>query len=442
MAPGGARLLGPVQQGSRAGREAEKRPAQEGRGADRHRLPATAAACWCKKFGRRGPFLACPGYPECKFTRPVDDAELPVPVEGTCELCGVAAGGAQRALRPLHLLLAPPGLQVHASRSRSASRAPSAARASIAERRTQARQVVLRLHPLPRVHVRRRGTGRVATPCPNCGAPFLVEKETKKGGYAALPHVQVDVRSRRRSVREALERFLTRARGVAPRLAAHARGLSPRRRRACSTRGAAGAANRSRPQRGRASCSSARCASSRRKAAPAPASARALAAWRSFSRFCPRRGVIAIAIPRGCSRSAAARAAAAHAARARRSAARSTGSTATTALRSAIARCSSSPTRRGCGCRSWWGSNHGDVDRGGAAAARARQGAPRAHRADRRGRRSPRSSATSRGARPGQRRAGDEPAVRRTRAAGGCRRAHRAAHRAAAARRRGGAGSA
>ncbi|MGH7742154.1 MAG: type I DNA topoisomerase, partial [Candidatus Eiseniibacteriota bacterium] len=41
-----------------------------------------------RKFGRRGAFLACPGYPECRFTRPVDDAELPTPVEGKCDLCG------------------------------------------------------------------------------------------------------------------------------------------------------------------------------------------------------------------------------------------------------------------------------------------------------------------------------------------------------------------
>src|SRR6185436_2380177 len=41
-----------------------------------------------KKWGRRGAFLACPGWPECKYTRPVDDEDLPVPTEGTCELCG------------------------------------------------------------------------------------------------------------------------------------------------------------------------------------------------------------------------------------------------------------------------------------------------------------------------------------------------------------------
>jgi len=41
-----------------------------------------------KKFGRRGPFLACPNYPECKYTRPVDEGELPTKVEGTCPKCG------------------------------------------------------------------------------------------------------------------------------------------------------------------------------------------------------------------------------------------------------------------------------------------------------------------------------------------------------------------
>jgi DNA topoisomerase-1 len=41
-----------------------------------------------KKFGRRGPFLACPNYPDCKYTRPVDEGELPTPVAGTCPKCG------------------------------------------------------------------------------------------------------------------------------------------------------------------------------------------------------------------------------------------------------------------------------------------------------------------------------------------------------------------
>jgi DNA topoisomerase-1 len=41
-----------------------------------------------KKFGRNGPFLACPRYPECKTTMPLDD-EVPVEAPNVpCPTCG------------------------------------------------------------------------------------------------------------------------------------------------------------------------------------------------------------------------------------------------------------------------------------------------------------------------------------------------------------------
>ena len=101
-----------------------------------------------RKFGRRGPFLACPGYPECKYTRPVDDAELPTPVPGACELCGsplVARTGPSAASSPApsdpiasspsHSPWESPARS--AARERSPSGAPSAARCSSAARATR-----------------------------------------------------------------------------------------------------------------------------------------------------------------------------------------------------------------------------------------------------------------------------------------------------------------
>jgi len=41
-----------------------------------------------KKWGRNGQFLACPAYPECKFSRPLEDPAQPVHIEGTCPKCG------------------------------------------------------------------------------------------------------------------------------------------------------------------------------------------------------------------------------------------------------------------------------------------------------------------------------------------------------------------
>jgi DNA topoisomerase I len=41
-----------------------------------------------KKWGRNGQFLACPAYPECKFSRPLTEQTPSVHVEGNCPKCG------------------------------------------------------------------------------------------------------------------------------------------------------------------------------------------------------------------------------------------------------------------------------------------------------------------------------------------------------------------
>jgi DNA topoisomerase-1 len=41
-----------------------------------------------KKWGRNGQFLACPAYPECKFSRPLTEQSPSVQLEGKCPKCG------------------------------------------------------------------------------------------------------------------------------------------------------------------------------------------------------------------------------------------------------------------------------------------------------------------------------------------------------------------
>jgi DNA topoisomerase-1 len=41
-----------------------------------------------KKWGRNGQFLACPRYPDCKFSRPLEGEEGPVSLDMTCPKCG------------------------------------------------------------------------------------------------------------------------------------------------------------------------------------------------------------------------------------------------------------------------------------------------------------------------------------------------------------------
>jgi DNA topoisomerase-1 len=132
-----------------------------------------------KKFGRRGPFLACPGYPECKFTRPVEEAELPTPVEGACPDCGatlVSRNG-------------PYGRYVSCSRRPDCKftrpftlgiKCPDCGEGDIAERRTKRGKTFYGCTRYPDCTFAVWDKPRL-TPCPSCGGPFLVEKETKKG---------------------------------------------------------------------------------------------------------------------------------------------------------------------------------------------------------------------------------------------------------------------
>jgi DNA topoisomerase I len=133
-----------------------------------------------KKFGRRGPFLACPGYPECKYTRPVDDAELPVPVEGRCELCG----------SELVMRTGPFGRFIHCVRRPDCKytrpvtlgiKCPQCGQGEIAERRTRRGKIFFGCTRYPECDFAAWDRPRM-TPCPNCQAPFLVEKETRKEG--------------------------------------------------------------------------------------------------------------------------------------------------------------------------------------------------------------------------------------------------------------------
>lgn len=132
-----------------------------------------------KKFGRRGPFLACPGYPECKYTRPVNDAELPTPVAGTCDLCGsslVARNGPfgrfiSCSRRPECKFTKPLTLGIVC---------PECGKGEIAERRTKRGKTFFGCTAYPACTFAVWDRPRM-TPCPNCKAPFLVEKETKKG---------------------------------------------------------------------------------------------------------------------------------------------------------------------------------------------------------------------------------------------------------------------
>jgi DNA topoisomerase-1 len=109
----------------------------------------------------------------------VDDAELPTPVEGTCDLCGA----------PLVSRNGPYGRFISCSRRPECKftkkltlgiRCPECGQGEIAEKKTRRGKLFYSCTRYPECRFAAWDRPRL-TPCPNCGAPFLVEKETKKG---------------------------------------------------------------------------------------------------------------------------------------------------------------------------------------------------------------------------------------------------------------------
>jgi DNA topoisomerase-1 len=110
----------------------------------------------------------------------VDDAELPTPVDGQCELCGA----------PLVARNGPFGRFISCSRRPDCKytkpitlgiKCPDCGLGEIAERRTRRGKTFYGCTRYPECTFAAWDKPRMV-PCPNCGAPFLVEKETKKSG--------------------------------------------------------------------------------------------------------------------------------------------------------------------------------------------------------------------------------------------------------------------
>ncbi len=136
-----------------------------------------------RKFGRHGPFLACPGYPECKYTRPVEEPDEPETLDEKCPTCGgdlaVRRGRFGRFVactkypecrytRPLGLGIACP---------------EASCGGELVERRTRRGKVFFGCNRYPNCTFA-TWDRPVARPCPSCDATFLVAKSSRsKGDY-------------------------------------------------------------------------------------------------------------------------------------------------------------------------------------------------------------------------------------------------------------------
>ena len=134
-----------------------------------------------RKFGRHGPFLACPGYPECKFTRPVEEQEAPQQLDEKCPQCEaplvVRSGRFGRFIAcsryPECRYTRPIGLGIPCPEPNCGG--------ELVERRSRRGKSFYGCNRYPECKFA-TWDRPVARRCEQCGAAFLVQKSSKKKG--------------------------------------------------------------------------------------------------------------------------------------------------------------------------------------------------------------------------------------------------------------------
>ena len=146
-----------------------------------------------KKFGRSGPFLACPRYPECKATMPLE--EEGIPAEAPTQLCPQCGGAMRVRTGRFGKFLAcsrypdckgtrPFTLQIPC---------PDCKEGDLVERRTRRGKAFYGCsrYPACTFGIWDRP---VKQACPQCSFPILVQKSTKsKGDYLQCPKCKARV---------------------------------------------------------------------------------------------------------------------------------------------------------------------------------------------------------------------------------------------------------
>ncbi len=139
-----------------------------------------------KKFGKKGYFIACTGYPACTYTRPINGEakDQPVYSDETCEKCGarmllkegrygkyLACSGYPEC-KNNQPLVKPKSLGISC---------PSCKEGQIMEKKSRYGKVFFSCNRYPKCKYA-LWDQPVAEPCPNCGFPLVVEKTTKRLG--------------------------------------------------------------------------------------------------------------------------------------------------------------------------------------------------------------------------------------------------------------------
>src|SRR3984893_14392212 len=142
------------------------------------------------KKGRFGQFLACSGYPDCKTTQQLGEAQKPkdVPLDEDCPQCGgklvkkygrfgefVACGNYPKCKYVKQKTI---GVQC-----------PNCSEGEIIERRSKRGKTFYGCNRYPECEFVAWGKP-IAEKCPDCGGGYLIEKYLKSGAFAQCPNAE------------------------------------------------------------------------------------------------------------------------------------------------------------------------------------------------------------------------------------------------------------
>jgi DNA topoisomerase-1 len=143
-----------------------------------------------KKWGKNGQFLACPGFPECRYTRPVDEEEA---IERRCPRCGGELVYKNGRFGRFIACQQYPACTYTEAISLGMKCPMKGCDGDIIEKRTRRGKVFYGCSRYPRCTYASwdKPTQRL---CPNCSGTLLVEKQSaKKGRYLKCPSCKFEV---------------------------------------------------------------------------------------------------------------------------------------------------------------------------------------------------------------------------------------------------------
>jgi len=136
-----------------------------------------------KKFGRNGPFLACPRYPECKFTKPLKEEEQPTPTGEMCQNCGAPMVYRIGRFGRFVACQNYPTCKTTSSIKTGVACPREGCVGHLVEKRGRKRgRIFFACDQYPKCDYA-VWDRPVPQACPQCAFPLMVEKETKARGY-------------------------------------------------------------------------------------------------------------------------------------------------------------------------------------------------------------------------------------------------------------------